>query len=38
MCFFTDVEIQPAAPGRSFLEWFDYWLDGGEVKYKIGLL
>lgn len=34
MWFFTDVGIQLAAPGRSFLEWFEYWLDGGEDYFK----
>ena len=28
MWFFTDVGIQPCAPRRSFLSWFEYWLDG----------
>ena len=28
MWFFTDVGIQPCAPKRSFLSWFEYWLDG----------
>lgn len=27
---FSDVGIQPCVPGRSFLEWFEYWLDGNE--------
>lgn len=30
MWFFTDVGIQPCAPEMSFLEWFEYWLDGNE--------
>ena len=39
MWFFTDVGIQPACPSMSFLEWFEYWLDGGtdyfyEFKYN----
>lgn len=28
MWFFTDVGIQPAAPAKTFLDWFRYWLDG----------
>lgn len=34
MWFFTDVGIQPAAPGLSFLEWFEFWLDGGEDYFN----
>lgn len=30
MWFFTDVGIQPCAPNRSFLSWFEYWLDGND--------
>lgn len=30
MWFFTDVGIQPCAPSMSFLEWFEFWLDGNE--------
>lgn len=28
MWLFTDVGIQPCAPSMSFLEWFEFWLDG----------
>ena len=34
MWFFTDVGIQPAAPRLNFLEWFEFWLDGGEDYFK----
>ncbi len=30
MWFFTDVGIQPCCPKMSFLDWFEFWLDGGE--------
>lgn len=30
MWFFTDVGMQPAAPSKSFLEWYEYWLDGND--------
>ena len=30
MWSFTDVGIQPCAPKRSFLSWFEYWLDGND--------
>lgn len=30
MWFFTDVGIQPCAPSMTFLEWFEFWLDGNE--------
>lgn len=30
MWFFTDVGIQPCAPSMSFLEWFEFWLDGND--------
>jgi hypothetical protein len=30
MWFFTDVGIQPCAPKRSFLSWFEYWLEGND--------
>jgi hypothetical protein len=26
----TDVGIQPCAPRRQFLDWYEYWLEGGE--------
>lgn len=26
---FADVGVQPCAPGLSFLDWYEYWLDGG---------
>lgn len=25
---FSDVGIQPCAPPKTFLEWFEFWLDG----------
>lgn len=31
---YTDVGIAPAAPELSFLEWFEFWLDGGEDYFK----
>lgn len=30
MWFFTCVGIQPCAPKMNFLEWFEFWLDGGD--------
>ncbi len=30
MWYFTDVGIQPCAPKRGFLSWFEFWLDGNE--------
>lgn len=37
MWFFTDVGLQPAAPSMSFLEWFEFWLDGKEdYFYEFG--
>jgi hypothetical protein len=30
MWFFSDVGIQPCAPKRSFLSWFEHWLDGND--------
>ncbi len=30
MWFFTDVGILPCCPKMSFLDWFEFWLDGGE--------
>ncbi|SHL03278.1 hypothetical protein SAMN02745136_03906 [Anaerocolumna jejuensis DSM 15929] len=30
MWFFTDVGIQPCAPKRSFISWFEYWLEGSD--------
>ena len=30
MWFFSNVGIQPAAPSRTFLDWFEYWLDGND--------
>ena len=30
----TDVGIAPAAPELSFLEWFEFWLDGGEDYFN----
>lgn len=34
MWFFSDVGIQPAAPEKHFLDWFEYWLDGNEDYFK----
>lgn len=34
MWFFTDVGIQPCAPKRSFLSWFEYWLDGNDDYFE----
>lgn len=34
MWFFTDVGIQPCAPKRSFLSWFEYWLDGNDYYFE----
>ena len=34
MWFFSDVGIQPCCPKRSFLSWFEYWLDGNEDYFK----
>ncbi len=28
MWLFTDVGIQPCAPPKTVLEWFEFWLDG----------
>jgi len=30
----ADVGIQPCCPGVSFLEWYEYWLDGGEDWWR----
>lgn len=30
----TDVGIAPAAPELSSLEWFEFWLDGGEDYFN----
>jgi len=32
--FFTDVGIQPCAPKRNFLSWFEYWLDGNDNYFE----
>lgn len=29
----TDVGIQPLAPARDFLSWYEYWLDGRDDWY-----
>ena len=29
----ADVGIQPLAPARDFLSWYEYWLDGGDDWY-----
>ena len=34
MWFFTDIGIQPCAPKRGFLSWFEYWLDGNDDYFK----
>jgi hypothetical protein len=34
MWFFTDVGIQPCAPRRSFLSWFEHWLDGNDNYFE----
>ncbi len=34
MWFFTDVGIQPCAPKRNFLSWFEYWLDGNDNYFE----
>lgn len=34
MWFFTDVGIQPCAPKRSFLSWFEHWLDGNDNYFE----
>ena len=34
MWFFTDVGVQSAAPARSFLDWFDYWIDGNDDYFN----
>ena len=34
MWFFTDVGMQPCAPSMSFLEWFEFWLDGNEDYFS----
>lgn len=34
MWFFTDVGIQPCAPKRSFLSWFEYWLGGNDDYFE----
>lgn len=34
MWFFTDIGIQPCAPKRDFLSWFEYWLDGNNDYFK----
>ena len=26
----SDVGVQPCAPRRDFLSWYNYWLDGGD--------
>lgn len=31
---FTDVGIQPCAPKRDFLSWYEYWLDGKTDWWK----
>lgn len=37
MWFFTDVGIQPAAPAKTFLDWFLYWLDGNSDYFTDNL-
>lgn len=34
MWFFTDVGIQPCAPSMTFLEWFEFWLDGNDDYFR----
>ena len=34
MWLFSDVGIQPCAPPKSFLEWFEFWLDGKENYFE----
>jgi hypothetical protein len=34
MWFFADVGIQPCAPKRSFLSWYEYWLDGNDDYFS----
>lgn len=34
MWFFSDVGIQPAAPAKTFLEWFEFWLDGNDNYFS----
>ncbi|HIS63709.1 MAG TPA: SMI1/KNR4 family protein [Candidatus Scybalomonas excrementigallinarum] len=34
MWLFTDIGIQPCAPRRGFLSWFEYWLDGNDDYFK----
>lgn len=34
MWFFTDIGIQPCAPRRDFLSWFEYWIDGNDDYFK----
>jgi len=29
----SDVGIQPCSPKREFLDWYEYWLDGGNDWY-----
>jgi hypothetical protein len=31
---FTDVGIQPCAPRRDFLSWYEYWFDGHDDWWK----
>ena len=31
---FTDVGIQPCAPKRTFLSWYEYWLDGNDYSFE----
>jgi hypothetical protein len=30
MWWFTGEGIQPCAPRRDFLDWLEYWIDGGD--------
>lgn len=31
---FADVGIQPCAPRLNFIEWYEYWLDGGSDWWR----
>ena len=31
---FTEVGVQPCAPKLTFLDWYEYWLDGGDDWWR----
>lgn len=34
MWWFSDVGIQPCAPPKGFLDWFEFWLDGNKDYFE----